>query len=121
MLRQMLRSKIQSATVTEADLEYEGSITLDPLVIDAAGLLVGEQVLVVNLNNGERLETYVIAGERGSGVVCLNGPAARCGMVGDRLHILAFGLVEDAEAAQVVPYFVALGPGNEIVEKRPWA
>ena len=119
MLRQMLRSKIQSAIVTEAHLEYEGSIPLDPLVIEAAGLLPGEQVLVVNLNNGERLETYVIAGEPGSGVVCLNGPAARRGMVGDRLHILAFGLVDEQEAAQVVPYFVALGPGNQIIERRP--
>lgn len=120
MLRTILRSKIQSATVTEADLEYEGSITLDPLVISAAGLVVGEQVLVVNLNNGDRLETYVIAGAEGSGVVCLNGPAARRGMVGDRLHILAFGLVEDAEVEQVAPYFVALGDGNAIVETRPW-
>ncbi len=119
MLRQILRSKVQSATVTEADLEYEGSITLDPLVIKAAGLVPGELVLVVNLNNGDRLETYVIAGQEGSGVVCLNGPAARRGMVGDRLHILTFGLVDDAEAAQVVPYFVALGPGNQIVETRP--
>lgn len=119
MLRQMLRSKIQNATVTEACLEYEGSITLDPLVIEAAGLLPGELVLVVNLNNGERLETYVIAGERGSGVVCLNGPAARRGMVGDRLHILAFALADEQEAASLQSRFVALGPGNVILEKRP--
>ena len=120
MLRQILRSKIQNATVTEACLEYEGSITLDPLVIEAAGLLPGELVLVVNLNNGERLETYVIAGAPGSGVVCLNGPAARRGVIGDRLHILAFGLVDEIEAKSVVPYFVALGAKNEIVEQRPW-
>ncbi len=119
MLRQMLRAKIQNATVTEACLEYEGSITLDPLVIEAAGLLPGELVLVVNLNNGERLETYVIAGEPGSGVVCLNGPAARRGMVGDRLHILAFGLADEQEAAGLQSRFVALGPGNVIVETRP--
>jgi aspartate 1-decarboxylase len=120
MLRHMLRSKIQNATVTEADLEYEGSITLDPLVIEAAGLLPGEMVLVVNLNNGDRLETYVLAGAPGSGVVCLNGPAARRGMVGDRLHVLAFGLVEESEARTLVPHFVALGPDNEILETRPW-
>ena len=119
MLRQMLRSKIQNATVTEAHLEYEGSITLDPLVIEAAGLLPGEMVLVVNLNNGARLETYVIDGAPGSGVVCLNGPAARKGTAGDRLHILAFGLVDEQEARSVTPFFVALGPSNEIVEQRP--
>jgi len=119
MLRQMLRSKIQNATITATELEYEGSITLDAEIMRAAALLPGEVVLVVNLNNGERLETYVIEGEAGSGTVCLNGPAARRGMVGDRVHILAFGLAEDSEAAGVRPAFVALGPNNAIIEKRP--
>jgi aspartate 1-decarboxylase len=115
----MLRSKIQNAVITQAELEYEGSITLDASIVDAAGLLPGENVLIVNLNNGDRFETYVIVGEPGSGVVCLNGPAARRGLVGDRIHILAFGWVEDDQAAQVQPYFVALGPGNSIIETRP--
>jgi aspartate 1-decarboxylase len=112
MLRQVLRSKIQNAVITEAMLEYEGSVTLDGLIVDAADLMPGEMVLVVNLNNGDRFETYVIRGEAGSGVVCLNGPAARRGYVGDRIHILAFGWAEPAEAAQVHPALVALEPGN---------
>jgi aspartate 1-decarboxylase len=117
MLRQVLRSKIQNAVITETELEYEGSITLDGDVVDAADLLHGEVVLVVNLNNGDRLETYVIRGEPGSGVVCLNGPAARRGYVGDRVHILAFGLAEPAEAADVQPRLVALEPGNRLPGK----
>ena len=116
MLRQVLRSKIQNAVITEAMLEYEGSITLDAEIVKAADLLHGENVLIVNLNNGERFETYVIPGEAGSGVVCLNGPAARKGYVGDRLHILAFGWAEEKEAAEVVPRIVALEPGNIIAE-----
>jgi len=118
MLRQVLRSKIQNATVTETELEYEGSITLDAEILQAADLLPGELVSVVNLNNGDRLETYVIEGEAGSGTVCLNGPAARRGYVGDRVHILCYGLAEESDAAQVQPRFVALGPNNEIVESR---
>ena len=117
MLRQVLRSKIQNAVITEAMLEYEGSITLDAQIVKAADLLHGETVLVVNLNNGERFETYVIRGEAGSGVVCLNGPAARRGYVGDRIHVLAFGWAEPGEAAQVHPALVALEPGNRMPEK----
>ena len=117
MLRQVLRSKIQNAVITEAMLEYEGSITLDAQIVEAADLLHGEMVLLVNLNNGERFETYVIPGEAGSGVVCLNGPAARKGYVGDRLHILAFGWAEGEEAATIVPKLVALEPGNILAEK----
>jgi aspartate 1-decarboxylase len=86
--------------------------------MDAADLVPGEVVLVVNLNNGERLETYAILGERGSGVVCLNGPAARRGYPGDRVHILAFGLVEDNEIADAKARFVALDARNRIVEQR---
>jgi aspartate 1-decarboxylase len=118
MLRQVLRSKIQNAVITETELEYEGSITLDAAILEAADLAVGEVVLVVNLNNGDRLETYAIEGKRGSGVVCLNGPAARRGYVGDRIHILAFGLVEAAELTEVKPRFVALGENNSIAETR---
>lgn len=116
MLRQVLRSKIQNAVITEAMLEYEGSITLDGNLVEAADLLPGEMVLVVNLNNGERFETYVIVGEPGSGTVCLNGPAARKGYVGDRIHILAFGWAVDEEAAEVEPRLVALERGNLLPE-----
>jgi len=116
MLRQVLRSKIQNAVITQTELEYEGSITLDAGMLRAADLLPGEVVLVVNLNNGERLETYVIEGEEGSGMVCLNGPAARRGYPGDRVHILAFALAEPAEAAKIVPCLVALLPGNRLPE-----
>ena len=116
MLRQVLRSKIQNAVITEAMLEYEGSSTLDGNLVEAAELLPGEMVLVVNLNNGERFETYVIVGEPGSGTVCLTGPAARKGYVGDRIHILAFGWAVDEEAAEVPPRLVALERGNLLPE-----
>jgi aspartate 1-decarboxylase len=89
MLRLMLRSKIHRATVTGADIAYEGSLTLDQNLIDAAGMLPYEQVMVSNLQNGERFETYVIPGPRGSGIVCLNGPTARKGMIGDQIIIFA--------------------------------
>ena len=118
MWRQFLRSKIQNAVITQTELEYEGSITLDEQVMQAADLLPGEVVLVVNLHNGDRLETYVIPGPAGSGMVCLNGPAARRGCVGDRVHVLAFGWVGPEESGTVTPRFVALGPGNQIAEQR---
>ena len=88
----MLRSKIHRATITQAELEYEGSITIDQTLIEAAGMLPYEQVMISNLNNGERFETYIIAGKRGSGIVCLNGPTARKGMVGDRVIIFCYEL-----------------------------
>jgi aspartate 1-decarboxylase len=116
MLRQVLRSKIQNAVITHTELEYEGSITLDGAMLRAADLMPGEVVLVVNLNNGERLETYVIEGEVGCGTVCLNGPTARKGYPGDRVHILAFAWAEPEEAAQIKPRLVALQPGNRVPE-----
>jgi aspartate 1-decarboxylase len=93
-MRWLLRSKIHRATVTEANLDYIGSITLDPALTDAVGILPGEKVLVVDNTNGARLETYVIAGERGSGVVCMNGAAAHLIHQGDNITILGFELAD---------------------------
>ncbi len=106
MLIQALKSKIHRVTVTEADLNYIGSITLDEELMIASNIIEGEKVQIVNINNGERLETYVIKGERGSGKVCLNGPAARKVAVGDIIIIISYGLMEFEEAkifqAQVI-------------------
>ena len=114
MLIEVLKSKIGHATVTEAELKYEGSITIDSEVIKVVGIVPGEKVHVLNENTGHRLETYVIAGQPGSGVVCLNGPAARHGYVGDRLIILSYGLVEIGEAKIIQPKIVYLDPKNKI-------
>lgn len=103
MLVNMMRAKLHRLTITEANLNYIGSITLDPLLIEAAGLLDGERVQIVNVNNGERLETYIITGERGSGEVCLNGPAARRVQVGDVIIVIAYGMMELEEARLFKP------------------
>lgn len=103
---QILKSKIHRAKVTEADLEYIGSITIDEDLMDAANILEHEKVHVVNCNNGERLETYVFKGERGSGVICLNGAAARKAMVGDLVIIITYGIVDMEEAKQYKPITV---------------
>ncbi|MCO6477468.1 MAG: aspartate 1-decarboxylase [Phaeodactylibacter sp.] len=107
MMIQRFKSKIHRVRVTEADLNYVGSITIDEGLMDAAGLIDGEKVQVVNNNNGERLETYVIPGERGSGTICLNGAAARRAQVGDILIIISYGLmtVEEAKAFQPMVVF----------------
>ena len=99
----MMRAKLHRLTITEANLNYIGSITLDPDLIEAAGLLDGERVQIVNVNNGERLETYIITGERGSGEVCLNGPAARRVQVGDVIIVIAYGMMELEEARSFKP------------------
>lgn len=112
MQRIMLKSKIHNAAVTEANLLYGGSITIDGAVMDAADILEGERVQVVNLANGERFETYTIRGGEGSGVVCLNGPAARLGCVGDRVHILSWAVVYDADARSMTPVVVTLDERN---------
>lgn len=97
MLRHFCKSKISKARVTEANLFYEGSVTIDEELLKAADILPGEKVELLNLNNGSRVETYAIAGKKGSGVVCLNGPAARSGCVGDDLVILCYCLADDKE------------------------
>ena len=103
MLIQVLKSKIHRVTVTEANLNYIGSITIDQDLIDAAGIVPGERVFIVDNNNGERLDTYVIAGKRGSGVVCLNGAAARKVQPGDIVIIMAYAMMTPEEAANFKP------------------
>lgn len=97
MKRTLFKSKIHRATITQADLYYEGSLTLDTELMKAADLLPYEQIAIVNVNNGERFETYLIEGPAGSGVVCLNGPAARKGAVGDEIIIISYGQFEDTD------------------------
>lgn len=115
MLRMMLRSKIHRAVITQAELDYEGSITIDQTLIEAAGMLPYEQVMVSNLNNGERFETYVIPGERGSGQICLNGPTARKGMVGDQIIIFCYELYNEEELETYKPLIVKVNDQNKIV------
>lgn len=100
MLRNMMKSKIHRATVTQADLHYVGSVTVDEDLLDAADLLAGELVHIVDIDNGNRLETYTIAGERGSGVIGINGAAARLVHPGDLVILIAYGQMEDAEARE---------------------
>lgn len=114
MFRTMLKSKIHRATVTQADLNYVGSITIDADLLDAADLLAGEQVAVVDINNGSRLETYVIAGPRGSGVIGINGAAARLVAPGDLVIIISYAAVSDAEARELVPKVVFVDAANHI-------
>jgi len=103
---QVLKSKIHRAVVTEANLEYIGSITIDEALMDAANLIENEKVHIVNLNNGERLETYVIKGKRGSGVICLNGPAARKALVNDVVIIISYGYMDFEEAKSFRPQVI---------------
>ena len=112
MQRFMLKSKIHRATLTGADLDYEGSITIDRTLMEAADLVAGEQVHVLNVSNGSRIVTYVIGGEAGSGSVVLNGPAARSGLVGDQVTILAYAAVADEEARSLRPKVVKVDRHN---------
>lgn len=114
MFIQRFKSKIHQARITEANLHYVGSITIDEDLIDAANLQEGERVQVVNNNNGERLETYIIKGERGSGVICLNGAAARRAEVGDVVIIIAYAYMEPEEAKNFVPSVVFVDENNWI-------
>ncbi len=114
MQRVMCKSKIHRATVTGADLNYVGSITIDQELMEAADLLEFEQVHVVNVNNGARFETYVIQGERGSGEICLNGAAARLAHAGDRVIIISYAQYEEAELASYRPTFIFVDEENRI-------
>ncbi len=116
MYRTLLNGKIHRAVVTEANLNYVGSITVDQDLLDAAGILVNEKVAIVNNNNGARLETYTIAGQRGSGVVCLNGAAARLVQPGDVIIIIAYATFSDEELKNHKPRVVVMGEGNKIKE-----
>ena len=108
------KSKIHRATVTEADLNYEGSVTVDADLMDAADILPNEQVQILNVNNGERFDTYAIRGARGSGVVCLNGPAARLAHVGDTIIVLTYAVMERDELLRHVPTVVYVDQRNRI-------
>ena len=111
---EVLKSKIHRAVITEANLNYVGSITIDENLIDAANLIENEKVQVVNVNNGERLETYVIRGKKGSGICCLNGPAARRGMVGDLVVIISYASMDFEEAKKFKPWIVFPKEGNKL-------
>ncbi|WP_432128898.1 aspartate 1-decarboxylase [Streptomyces sp. bgisy082] len=116
MLRTLFKSKIHRATVTQADLHYVGSVTVDVELMEAADLLPGELVHIVDIDNGARLETYVIEGERGSGVIGINGAAAHLVHPGDLVILISYAQMEDAEARAFVPRVVHVDGGNRIVE-----
>ncbi|MFC2336805.1 MAG: aspartate 1-decarboxylase [Negativicutes bacterium] len=118
MLLNLLKGKIHCATVTEANLHYMGSITIDEALMEAAGILPNERVQVVDNNNGERLETYVIPGPRGEGAICLNGAAARCVQPGDIVIIMAYALFSAEEAIAHRPTVVMVDAKNRVKEVR---
>ncbi len=114
MMLTMLKGKIHRATVKQAEVDYIGSITIDSELMEAAGILEYEKVQVADVNNGKRLETYVIAGEPGSGMICLNGAAAHYVEVGDKVIIMCYAQVDDQEAAQMKPHVVFVDDDNKI-------
>ncbi len=116
VFKTMLNAKIHRARVTEANLNYVGSVTIDEDIIDAVGMVPNEKVQIVNNNNGARLETYIIPGERGSGVVCLNGAAARLVQEGDVVIILTYALIEESKLADHKPKIAIMDENNNIVE-----
>ena len=116
MLRCFLRAKIHIATVTESNLAYEGSITIDETILKKVGILPYEQVMISNLNNGERFETYVIPGKKDSGEICLNGPTARKGIVGDKVIIFCYSYLENSQMKGYKPKIVFLDEENRVVK-----
>ena len=116
MMLEMLKGKIHRATVTQAELNYVGSITVDETLLEAAGILEYEKVQIVDIDNGNRFETYTICGARGSGMICLNGAAARCVSVGDRIIIMAYAGCDAAEAKTHRPKVVFVDEANQIVK-----
>ena len=119
MFRIMSKAKIHQATVTDADLQYMGSITIDKKLMDAADILPSERVQVVNLNNGSRIETYVIEGKAASGIICMNGPAARWAQVGDKIIIITYCLVPDEEARKHKQMTVYVDDKNRLTKRKP--
>ncbi len=111
---QILKSKIHRAVITEANLNYVGSLTIDEDLMDAANFIENEKIQVVNVNNGERIETYIIKGKRGSGVMCLNGPAARKGAVGDIIVVISYALMDFETAKTFKPSIVFPKEGNKL-------
>ncbi|NOX38906.1 MAG: aspartate 1-decarboxylase [Calditrichaeota bacterium] len=120
MLREFFKAKIHRATITQADLNYEGSLTVDQDLLDAAGIAVHEKVDIYNITNGARFSTYVIPGERGSGVIGLNGAAARLGSVGDKIIIVSYCQLTEAEIPEHHPVVVLVEEGNRIKEIRKY-
>ena len=116
MTIEVLKSKIHRVTVTQANVDYVGSITIDSNLLEAANIIRGEKVQVVNVTNGERLETYAIPGEAGSGVICLNGAAARCVQIGDKVIIMAYAQLTQDEAKNHHPDVVFVNDKNRIIE-----
>lgn len=116
MFRCMLTAKIHKATVTESDITYEGSLTVDEALLAASGIKPYEQVMISNLNNGERFETYVIPGKRDSGIVCLNGPTARKGAVGDVIIIFSYGYFKEEDIKKFSPRIIKLDERNRVLE-----
>ena len=112
----ILKSKIHNARVTQTELYYEGSVTIDENLMEKADIVENERVQVVNCNNGERFESYAISGVRGSGIICLNGPAARLGQQGDTIHILTYALVQKEEWEKIKPVVILLNTNNEIIQ-----
>jgi len=121
MLVNVCKAKIHRAVVTETELGYIGSITIDENLLEASRMLPNERVQVLNHNNGERLETYIIGGERGSGTICLNGPAARRGVVGDMVTVIAYAWLEEAEAREWKPTVVLVDDKNQPTGEPPAA
>jgi aspartate 1-decarboxylase len=118
MFRTIYKSKIQGAIVTEANLEYVGSITVDEDLLDAADIIPNERVQIVNLNNGSRLETYVISGKKGSGIICMNGGTARWAVVGDRILVISYAMMEAKDAVVFKPKVIFVNDKNKIVSKK---
>ena len=118
MQKIMLSGKIHLARITACELDYEGSLEIDPAILEEAGILPYEKILVVNRNNGERLETYAIPGKMNSKVFCLNGPAAHKGNVGDVITIMAFSVYDEKEALTYEPKVVVLNENNDIIQRK---
>ncbi len=118
MFREILKVKIHNATVTDTVLEYAGSITIDPSLLAASGLVEYEKVSVVNLNNGARFDTFVIKARKDTGKVCLNGPAARLGYPGDKIHILAYSIVDEKERRSFKTKFVYVSEKNTVTKTK---
>lgn len=118
MFRMMCKGKIHAATVTEANLNYVGSITIDKKLLEAVDCLAYERVQIVNLNNGSRVETYVMEGRRGSGTICMNGAAARWAHKGDKVIIISYGLMDTKEAKNNKPKIIFVDDRNRIIKRK---
>lgn len=114
----MFKSKLHRATITQADINYVGSVTIDSDLLENSGILPGEKVQIVDINNGERFETYTIAGDAGSGIICINGAAARLVQVGDKVIIIAYALMDEKEAKTFQPTVLVLDEKNKLIRTK---